>query len=647
MSEDNYHIIRRQVVSLQLPPGSDGFAWQQRVSHVCRERLQPRLEELLSRFSRPDELIQLDRVELDLGIINVEGMEEALTEKVIRALEQRLYAILRLEREPAVRFPQRRRVFEQWLEYLGTGALPWHSTTQPEAALLKAVLEELSSEQPSATALRELLKRNRQAFLRLIRQYPNGFLATLAEAASGEKQDALLPLLERILLFWQAWTKEFSFRFPVRQPITGPLIREYFWLFTFEKLILQRMPVLRPELHQSMIRRLLPREYRRPVLQAFRAWKKPPELAGEIERALAALKPDAAAEPDEGLRRMGGAEEGAEESVRPGEKGERGEETGEIQNQDKPDGQAPGGPKEQGRGVVPKEQELPSARPGEEPPAEEAVSRPEKAEERDGVMEQDKRTIPGKMASFYDGKGQEGQTEEPPPDDSRRAHEKKREDTVHARDIDTSGPEVLKESDEDAPAVGQEEEKAPELTAPATVGTPYSELPEGQSYYIRNAGIVLLHPFLPAFFRKLELVKEADFIDEAARQRAIHLIQFLATGEEGLPEYELVLPKFLCALPLDVPINRFQELSGEEKAESQKLLKAAIDHWGALGSTSPAGLQEGFLQREGKLEKRRQGWYLSVEQKTIDILLDRLPFGWGLGMVKLPWMEEILRVEWN
>ena len=395
MSEDNYHIIRRQVVSLQLPPGSDGFAWQQRVSHVCRERLQPRLEELLSRFSRPDELIQLDRVELDLGIINVEGMEEALTEKVIRALEQRLYAILRLEREPVVRFPQRRRVFEQWLEYLGTGALPWHSTTQPEAALLKAVLEELSSEQPSATALRELLKRNRQAFLRLIRQYPNGFLATLAEAASGEKQDALLPLLERILLFWQAWTKEFSFRFPVRQPITGPLIREYFWLFTFEKLILQRMPVLRPELHQSMIRRLLPREYRRPVLQAFRAWKKPPELAGEIERALAALKPDAAAEPDEGLRRMGGAEEGAEESVRPGEKGERGEETGEIQNQDKPDGQAPGGPKEQGRGVVPKEQELPSARPGEEPPAEEAVSRPEKVEERDGVVEQDKRTIPG------------------------------------------------------------------------------------------------------------------------------------------------------------------------------------------------------------------------------------------------------------
>ena len=206
---------------------------------------------------------------------------------------------------------------------------------------------------------------------------------------------------------------------------------------------------------------------------------------------------------------------------------------------------------------------------------------------------------------------------------------------------------MLKESDEDAPAVGQEEEKAPELTAPETVGTPYSELPEGQSYYIRNAGIVLLHPFLPAFFRKLELVKEADFIDEAARQRAIHLIQFLATGEEGLPEYELVLPKFLCALPLDVPINRFQELSGEEKAESQKLLKAAIDHWGALGSTSPAGLQEGFLQREGKLEKRRQGWYLSVEQKTIDILLDRLPFGWGLGMVKLPWMEEILRVEWN
>jgi hypothetical protein len=75
-------------------------------------------------------------------------------------------------------------------------------------------------------------------------------------------------------------------------------------------------------------------------------------------------------------------------------------------------------------------------------------------------------------------------------------------------------------------------------------------------------------------------------------------------------------------------------------------MEAAIRHWGALGSASPDGLREGFLQREGKLEKRADGWRLIVERKTIDVLLDRLP--WGVGMVALPWMgEEVVWVEWG
>jgi hypothetical protein len=38
-------------------------------------------------------------------------------------------------------------------------------------------------------------------------------------------------------------------------------------------------------------------------------------------------------------------------------------------------------------------------------------------------------------------------------------------------------------------------------------------------------------------------------------------------------------------------------------------------------------------------------WRLQVEQKAIDILLGSLP--WGLNVVKLPWMESMLMVEWS
>ena len=136
-----------------------------------------------------------------------------------------------------------------------------------------------------------------------------------------------------------------------------------------------------------------------------------------------------------------------------------------------------------------------------------------------------------------------------------------------------------------------------------------------------------------------------DFSSEKARHRAIHLIQYLATKTQGLPEYELLLAKFLCGLPFDLPIQRKVKLKKKEQKAAEELLAAALKHWGALGTSSPDGLREGFLQRAGKLEKRPNGWYLTIEKKTLDILLSQLP--WALSMVKLPWMEEVLRVEWD
>ena len=37
-------------------------------------------------------------------------------------------------------------------------------------------------------------------------------------------------------------------------------------------------------------------------------------------------------------------------------------------------------------------------------------------------------------------------------------------------------------------------------------------------------------------------------------------------------------------------------------------------------------------------------WLLPMERKAIDILLDQLP--WGIGMIPLPWMPQMLHVEW-
>ncbi|MNN25600.1 hypothetical protein D3C81_1390780 [compost metagenome] len=49
--------------------------------------------------------------------------------------------------------------------------------------------------------------------------------------------------------------------------------------------------------------------------------------------------------------------------------------------------------------------------------------------------------------------------------------------------------------------------------------------------------------------------------------------------------------------------------------------------------------------RPGRLERRGDGWLLSVESSGIDILLQDLP--WTLSRVRTPFMQSMLSVDWR
>lgn len=180
-----------------------------------------------------------------------------------------------------------------------------------------------------------------------------------------------------------------------------------------------------------------------------------------------------------------------------------------------------------------------------------------------------------------------------------------------------------------------------EIKPGAPTGT--SNVIATENIYINNAGLVLLHPFLPQFFRALNIVVDDQLI---APDRALSLLHFLGTGQLVAPEYELVLPKVLLNLALETPMDTNTPLTAEETEEATALLEAVIRHWAALKGTSDNGLRGTFLIRPGKISLRDDGdWRLQVENKAYDILLDQLP--WGIGMIKLPWMHRMLWVEWR
>lgn len=159
---------------------------------------------------------------------------------------------------------------------------------------------------------------------------------------------------------------------------------------------------------------------------------------------------------------------------------------------------------------------------------------------------------------------------------------------------------------------------------------------------VENAGLILLHPFLRPFFTEIGLMEGDEITDP---ELAVHVLHFLATGNENAWEYELQFEKFLCDIPLDEPIQQALPLSKEIKEEAENLLSAVLEHWTALRSDSADLLRHEFLQREAKIIiEEFQSTRLVFERKAQDILLEKLP--WNLGIVKVDWRKDLLFVEW-
>jgi hypothetical protein len=196
----------------------------------------------------------------------------------------------------------------------------------------------------------------------------------------------------------------------------------------------------------------------------------------------------------------------------------------------------------------------------------------------------------------------------------------------------------------DSPRQGQ----MPASTATRSQSEPwhFPEPPDlNEPIFVTNAGLVLLGPYLPLLFDRLGLLREQQFIDERAAERAVLLTQFAVTGHAAAPETDLMLNKLLCGVPFEAVLPRAIVMQAHEQEMIETLLTAVIAHWSALGRTSVAGLRETFLQREGRLEHGEDRWQLQVKSLTFDVLMDRLP--WGYATLKFPWMREVLHVDWR
>jgi hypothetical protein len=170
-----------------------------------------------------------------------------------------------------------------------------------------------------------------------------------------------------------------------------------------------------------------------------------------------------------------------------------------------------------------------------------------------------------------------------------------------------------------------------------------------ETIYIGNAGLVLTAPFLPHLFKTLGLLCEDEqghtrLRDKEAVSRAVHLLQYLVDGSTSAPEPSLALNKIICGVAISTTVEREIIPTEQEREVCERLLKSMIANWKIIENTSIAGLQETFLQREGRLDSTLEGWKLKVQRKTLDVLVDQIP--WSISIVFYKWMPQPLYVTW-
>jgi len=163
-----------------------------------------------------------------------------------------------------------------------------------------------------------------------------------------------------------------------------------------------------------------------------------------------------------------------------------------------------------------------------------------------------------------------------------------------------------------------------------------------KTYYVQNAGLVIVHPYISRFFQNCGLLNDNNtFLD---REMAAHALHYLATKKEQQLENDMVFEKFICGIPIAESINRHIQLSEDIKNQAEELLKSIIENWDALGNASIDLLRQEFLQRVGKLSFNEDNPKIIIERKTQDILVDKLP--WGIGLFKLSWFDKLIFIDW-
>ncbi|MBC7421946.1 MAG: hypothetical protein H7334_00670 [Ferruginibacter sp.] len=632
------HIINKQVIELSLAKQQDAFGMQHSISRHYYSDLLPLLEKVFNQYSTEDEVLVLDKLEIKLGNIPQKDIgKDKWDDSVLSLIELKIEESLVsfLENNTAVRKPLLMNDCRQWMFYMQHGYLGWNTLCINEQ-WHNNVLAVLATDFAGITLLRNQVASHPGMAYRIALQHEDIFLSNLAAVLTTMNQQKLADAINEMVLLLRQLAELASL-----QLLASNTLKKLLWqqaitiasttagTLSTQKIITILLQPYVPQLSLASI------QWQKKILEPVTAIQ---PILGQIFQSIASNKKDHQAFTDEDMvnKNLGNKNEASPNRAGDAIHNKPIESTTSLSQQDDEkatenlsdliasnQAAAEGNVDKKGTGDTALDINI-------------AGNGPTKNDKEDAI-------IGGSTISDNDQIINETDLQK------NNGSDKNGKALPDKTSANNNGQTIINDKE---PLV-DEGLKIPEnLLSTDTLfngkiinSQPTSNDIPNDGIFIVNAGIVLAHSFIGFLFKRLGLVEANNFKDADAQIKAIFLLHYLSTGNTTAAEHELVLCKLLCAYPINTPIPSEQIFLQAEFEEANNMLVALLQQWNKLQNTSIEGLRESFLQRKGKIFTKGERVIVQVEQSSLDILLDYLP--WNLSIIKLPWMKEIVHVEWR
>ncbi len=193
------HLIRKQEIALRIHAGVDAFRIQHAAKSYYYDKVMPVLEKLFDEFSNEHSVVELARLEINLGALGWKDgqllMEaDAIYEVCKQQLQQQLTESGVAQDERLVsRKTAEEHACLQWIFYMVNGVLPWEVKMVSQEWLMK-VIHQLAIDHVLISRVRSLIRQDGNALARIAGEHEDGFLVKLAEVLTASPQPQLADL---------------------------------------------------------------------------------------------------------------------------------------------------------------------------------------------------------------------------------------------------------------------------------------------------------------------------------------------------------------------------------------------------------------------------------------------------------------------